>query len=274
MTVPPADGHATPPEVPPVALSTASVWPEGVDRTFELAADLGYDGVEIMVWTDPASQDLPGLARIARRHGVPILSVHAPCLLISQRVWSTDPVQRLRRSADAAAELGAGTMVIHPPFRWQRSYALSFRDEVLAAERRTGVRIAVENMFPLRRGRFRVSGFHPSPDPTDVGYPNYTLDLSHTAVAGEDPLALMDRMGPALAHVHLTDGSGAPRDEHLVPGHGNQPVARVCERLVRERFGGTVVVEITTRNMSSRHERVTAVSESLLFARLHLEPVR
>src|SRR5829696_2466957 len=83
-------GRATasgPLTVPSVALSTASVWPERVDLAFELAADLGYDGVEVMVWTDPASQDLAGLARLSDRYGVPILALHAPCLLISQRVW-------------------------------------------------------------------------------------------------------------------------------------------------------------------------------------------
>ena len=259
--------------MPPVALSTASVWPERVDRAFRLAAELGYDGVEVMVWTDPVSQDLTALRRLSDRHGVPIVALHAPCLLITQRVWGSDPVHRLRRSADAARDLGADTMVIHPPFRWQRRYALSFRDEVLAAEQRTGVRVAVENMFPFQRGALAVSAFHPSPDPTDVGYPHYTLDLSHTAAAGQDALSLVDRMGRGLVHVHLTDGTGLPRDEHLVPGHGNQPCAEVCERLAREGFDGTVVVEISTRRARTREARVTAVAESLLFARLHLEPV-
>ncbi len=256
-----------------VALSTASVWPERVERAFQLAAELGYDGVEVMVWTDPVSQDLVALGRLAERHRVPILALHAPCLLITQRVWGSDPVHRLRRSADAARDLGAATMVIHPPFRWQRRYALSFRDEVLAAERRTGVRVAVENMFPFQRGPLAVSAFHPSPDPTDVGYPHYTLDLSHTAAAGQDALALVDRMGPGLVHLHLTDGTGLPRDEHLVPGHGTQPCAEVCEKLAAGGFDGTVVVEISTRRAPTRKARVTAVAESLLFARLHLAPV-
>ncbi|MGV7637001.1 sugar phosphate isomerase/epimerase, partial [Mycobacterium kansasii] len=65
-----------------------------------------------------------------------------------------------------------------------------------------------------------VSAFAPSIDPTDVGYANYTLDLSHTATAGVDALELMDRMGDGLRHLHLTDGLGAAVDEHLVPGRG------------------------------------------------------
>jgi sugar phosphate isomerase/epimerase len=256
-----------------VALSTASVWPERAERAFQLAAELGYDGVEIMVWTDPVSQRVPELAKLVNRYGVPILAVHAPCLLITQRVWSPDPLVRLRRSADVALELGASTVVIHPPFRWQRRYALAFHDEVLAAEERTGLLVAVENMFHVRRAGFAVSGFHPTPDPTDAGYPHYTLDLSHTAAAGQDPFDLMDRMGDGLVHVHLADGSGAPRDEHLVPGRGSQPVGAVCERLASGGFDGTVVVEVSTRHARTRDERITAISESLLFARLHMEPV-
>ena len=40
-----------------VALSTASCYPETCTTAFEMAADLGFDGVEVMVWTDPVSQD-------------------------------------------------------------------------------------------------------------------------------------------------------------------------------------------------------------------------
>lgn len=257
-----------------MALSTASVFPEPVSRAFELAAELGYDGVEVMIWTEPASQDVRALAGFAKRYRMPILALHAPCLLITQRVWSPDPMVRLRRSAEAAAQLGASTVVIHPPFRWQRRYAATFADEIDAAERDHGVAVAVENMFPVRRGRLAVSAFHPTFDPTDAGYSHYTLDLSHTAAARQDAIALLERMGSGLVHVHLGDGTGLPRDEHLVPGRGNQPCAQVCEMLARTGFTGTISVEINTRAMRTRTARITALTESLLFARLHLSPVR
>jgi sugar phosphate isomerase/epimerase len=79
-------------------------------------------------------------------------------------------------------------------------------------------------------------------------------------------------MGAGLAHVHLADGSGAPRDEHLVPGRGAQPCAQVCERLAASDFGGAVVVEISTRRCRTREERAALLDEALLFARLHLRP--
>src|ERR1041384_1794982 len=96
-----------------VALSTASVYPESTATAFEIAARLGYDGVEVMVWTDPVSQDIEALRRLSDYHRIPILAVHAPCLLITQRVWSTDPWTKLQRARAAAEKLGASTVVVH-----------------------------------------------------------------------------------------------------------------------------------------------------------------
>ena len=61
-----------------VGLSTASVYPATCATAFELAARLGYDGVEVMVWTDPVSQDAGALAALSEHYGIPVLSVHAP----------------------------------------------------------------------------------------------------------------------------------------------------------------------------------------------------
>jgi sugar phosphate isomerase/epimerase len=253
-----------------VGVSTASVWPQTATTAFELAATLGYDGVEVMVWADPISQDPAALRRRSRQHGVPVLAVHAPCLLITQRVWSPRPEERLRRSVQAAQDLDASTVVIHPPFRWQRKYADGFADLVWELEESSGIAIAVENMFPVRRWGGQVSAFDPSIDPTDVGYRNYTLDLSHTSAAGEDAVALRTRMGSGLTHVHLADGTGLPKDEHLVPGRGNQPCAAVCESLTSDGFAGQVVLEINTRRARSAAERAKDLAEALLFARLNL----
>lgn len=258
----------------PVGLSTASVWPLRAGAGFELAADLGYDGLEVMVWVDPVSQDVAALRRWSRHTGMPVLSVHSPSLLITQRVWSPDPEIRLRRSVDAALELGARTVVVHPPFRWQRRYGDAFGELVAELESASGVDIAVENMFKVRppggRRDARISAFRPSIDPTDVGYSHYTLDLSHASAAQMDALALADRMGPALTHVHLADGTGIPKDEHLVPGHGEQPCAELLERLAPVEFDGQIVLEVNTRRAPSAAHRAKALAEALLFARFHL----
>ena len=49
----------------PVHLSTSSVYPENAAYAFDLAQRLGYDGVEIMVWTDPVTQEAGALNALA-----------------------------------------------------------------------------------------------------------------------------------------------------------------------------------------------------------------
>ena len=87
---------------PPVALSTSSVYPERTPDAFEMAARLGYDGVEVMVYTDPVSQSAEALLRLQDYHQLPIVSVHAPSLLLTQRVWGREPWEKLRRAKDLA----------------------------------------------------------------------------------------------------------------------------------------------------------------------------
>ena len=254
-----------------VGLSTASVYPEGTPVAFELAAKLGYDGVEVMVWTDPVSQDAQALKRLSEHYQVPILAIHAPCLIITQRVWTSDPWTKLAKAQSAAELLGAQTVVVHPPFRWQRDYAREFRAGLRRLAEDTAVRFAVENMFPLRvRGR-EISGYQPGWDVVaEEPYHDYTLDLSHTAVSQSDALAMLDGMGERLAHLHIADGTGLPRDEHLVPGRGSQPCAEVLERLAARGFDGYVIVEINTRRAVDRAEREADLAEALAYCRLHL----
>jgi sugar phosphate isomerase/epimerase len=134
----------------------------------------------------------------------------------------------------------------------------------------TDVTFAVENMYPWRARSREIKAYAPAWDPTDEDYAHLTLDLSHTAVSGSDALAMAEEFGDRLAHVHLADGSGAPRDEHLVPGRGGQPCAGLLESLAAQSFSGTVVLEVSTRKAANRAERVADLAEALAFARLHL----
>jgi len=253
-----------------VALSTASVYPESTASAFEIAGRLGYDGVEVMVWTDPVSQDVTALRRLSDYHQVPILALHAPCLVITQRVWGTDPWVKLVRAKEAAQECGARTVVVHPPFRWQREYARQFLGGIQQMGNETDVRFAVENMFPLRaRGR-EVSPYAPDWDPTTEDYPDFTLDLSHTSVSRSDALEMAAGMGERLSHVHIADGVGTARDEHLVPGRGTQPCAELLEGLTVQGFDGLVVVEVNTRKAEHHAEREADLAEALAFTRLNL----
>jgi sugar phosphate isomerase/epimerase len=258
----------------PIALSTSSVYPERTPDAFEMAARLGYDGIEVMVYTDPVSQTADALTRLSDYHQLPILAVHAPSLLLTQRVWGREPWEKLRRAKDLAERVGARVVVVHPPFRWQQDYARGFENGLADLAADTDVIFAVENMYPLRVGSSEVAPYAPHWDPTVLDVPHVTLDLSHTAASGSDALALAARLGDRLAHVHLADGTGAPSgpfpDEHLVPGRGIQPCAELLGVLTATGYPGMVVVEVNTNKAPTREDRLADLAQSLAFAREHL----
>ena len=261
--------------VTPVLLSTSSVFPEPTAAGFEMAATLGYDGVEVMVWTDAVSQDVSALKGLSEHYGVAIGSVHSPCLLVTQRVWSPDPWERLRRSADLAEQVGAPVVVVHPPFTWQRDYARRFVEGVEDLSNAYGsVRFAIENMFPVKMAGRQFVPYAPGYDPTDVGFESYTLDLSHCAASRRDAFEMADKMGKGLTHVHLGDGTGRAARRAPRAGSG-EPAVRpdAWSRCTERGFTGSVAVEVSTRRAASRSDRQADLAESLRFARAHLSTV-
>ena len=261
----------TSPGEPLVALSTASVFPDRVADAFEIAARLGYDGLEVMVSADAVSQDIEALRRLADYHGMPVLAIHAPCLLVTQRVWGYEPWGKLVRAKEAAQELGAKVVVVHPPFRWQREYAKDFAQGLARMAEETDIVFAVENMYPLRAGGAELAAYAPHWNPVLMDVPHVTLDLSHTATSGSDAYAMTEELGDRLAHVHMADGTGVPnRDEHLVPGRGTQPCGPVLEKLGADGYSGMVVLEVNTRRATTREARLADLSEALDFTRRHL----
>ena len=253
-----------------MALSTSSVYPEGTSSGFELARKLGYDGVELMVGIDAVAADIDAVEKLRDYHGVPVLAVHAPCLLISQRVWGTDPWAKLDRSAEAAIRLGADVVVVHPPFRWQAEYARGFVAGIERLNAEYDVTFCVENMYPWRTPGTPFQAYVPSWDPTELSYEHLTLDLSHASTARMQSLDYVEQWGPRLKHVHITDGKGSLKDEHLFPGEGDQRAVEVLQRLAERQFDGHVVLEVNTRKAGSRARREELLAECLADIRRHL----
>lgn len=257
-----------------IGMSTSCVYPLGVTDAFRIAGEIGFDGVEVMITADQATQSAAALRRLSEEHGIPILSIHAPVLLLTHFVWGRDPRVKLERSAELAAEVGASTVVVHPPFRWQSGYAEDFLGIVRATADATGVEVAVENMFPWKVAGRAMAAYSPGWNPAAMDCDAATLDFSHAALAGVDGLELAQQLGGRLRHVHLCDGSGPldPSrifDEHLLPGQGSQPVAGVLRFLAETGWRGSVVAEVNTRKARSAAERRDLLQTTLDFAREH-----
>ncbi len=96
------------------------------------------------------------------------------------------PLDQAAPGAGGRRETGASTVVVHPPFRWQRQYARDFVAGIWRMADETDVRFAVENMYPWRYRDREMLAYAPAWDVTGDDYRHFTIDLSHTATARTD----------------------------------------------------------------------------------------
>ena len=230
--------------MPRIVLSTGSFFPN-TELGFRMAAELGYDGVEVMVTHDRRSQSLESVQHLVDEYRVPVTAVHVPCLVVTQHVWGWNPEAKLRRAAELAGALGAPTVVTHPPFRWQREYAAGFAAVVAELDAREGPAVTVENMYtvdaPLGR---RVDPYLGNDDDAFAAYPALTLDTSHVGAARQDLLERYRFMEGRVQHLHLSDSTSSRGDEHLPPGQGTLPLTELATVMVADGFDGQVVLEV------------------------------
>jgi sugar phosphate isomerase/epimerase len=258
-----------------IGMSTSCNILLGVEQSFRVARIAGYDGLEIMVTTDPVSRDAAALRQLIDRYSLPILSIHAPSLFWMQLIGGRDAQVKLEKSAELAAEVGASSVVVHPPFRWEAGYAKNFERIVRQTAQNTGIEICVENMFPWKVAHKNLKAYAPSPDPLDLDVDAMTLDFSHASLSGRDSLEYAMAMGDKLRHIHLCDGrrsvdDGNMHDEHLVPGRGTQPVAETLTYLVENGFTGHVVAEIGLHKIRNPQVRLDMLVETVAFAKQYI----
>ena len=250
---------------PSLGFSSAAFFGRALDETCKVIAEAGYAHLEVMVTKDPASQDPARMASIARTYGLTISAIHAPSLLLTRKIWGTDPVAKIYRSIEVAEEAEIPLVVMHPPFRWQRGYRRWLDERLPGLEQRTGVTLAIENMFPVRMGE-RGMHFHANQDLEELeGLEHLVLDTSHAAVAGHDPSEVRRRFGRRVRHVHLSDNAGKGWDSHLPPGEGVLDLDMFMRELAASGYAGSISLEVDMRRAWSDpvllHDRLVAMRE-------------
>jgi sugar phosphate isomerase/epimerase len=233
---------------PALLFSTAPFFRQPLRQAFRAIADAGFDAVEVMVSQDPATQEPDRLTALAREFGLRVDAIHAPFLLVTRRVWGTDPIGKIDRAVHLAGEVGASLVVVHPPYRWQRGYRNWIGERLRGIAEETGVVVAVENMFPLRLPGAPSMRFHSEHARADAnGTPYLVLDTSHAAVSGIDIRQALARDRDRIRHVHLSNNAGRGWDSHLPVGRdGVLPVESFLADLT-DGYRGSVSLELDLR---------------------------
>lgn len=232
---------------PPLYCATGPFYTIPLADAFAAIAKAGFDGVEVMVTGEAASRDPKTLRAMAEDQGLQIGAIHAPFLLLTRRVYTTDPLEKIKRSVDLAQQVGAPLVVVHPAYRWQVQYRSWLSRELEAFSAREQVILAMENMFPVWVRGLGLT-FHKTVGLEDMKrFRTVTLDTSHAAVSGIDITRAYEELVERIVHVHLSNNLGTGRDTHSPLREGVLPIGSFLERLGTDGYSGTITLEIDVR---------------------------
>ena len=276
-----------------IILSTGSLYNYGLGRVFALAAETGYDGIEVLIDGRWDSRDPSYLRRLASDHDLPIEALHCPFVNDVQG-WPRDQLGRLERTVALAQELGVSLVVAHLPFRfcalagqlnffgyhrfllpipWPRleKYYYFLRGGFLEKmESSTGVIVAMENM-PARRLlglSFNAYWFN---HPKKLShFRHLTLDTTHFGTWGVNLAQVYELLRDRVVHVHLSNFDG--QREHLSPPDGHLQLASLLNHLAHRGYPGAVSVESAPDALEAEDEARCrrALERALAFCRKHL----
>ncbi len=229
-------------------------------RTFHLAAEAGFDGVELdmgpEVWLRGASY----VRKLAHEYGLATLSVHPTLLRTSPKGMGAG---RIADAVDAALKLASPVVVMHGPgtLRWTDPDAQDWLRQVDLCQERldgNGTRLALENPgWYSARDRNTVLAnltvLYRFAQQHDL---DVTLDTCHLGTSGMDLLEGYRLVRCRLVNIHFSDLR--PRafrfdshplrtlfSHHQMPGEGVLPLRALLGELAADGYAGPISMEIS-----------------------------
>lgn len=232
-----------------ISLSSGSLFTLPMQRAFELSAEAGFDGVELIINQDFQRVNPVKVVR-ALQEIAPINSIHAPFMPLDG--WG-GPIQSLFHSIDLAAETGIPLVNFHPPSWmgleigfWRWLYRIrDFQNEVGLDGQ---VQVTLENMPWVGQYKMNPNILSATRDMINFIHEHnlyLTFDTTHMGSGKANfinDFYLFYESG-RIRNIHFSDyGFG---QEHLIPGHGRLPLTRFLNHLKHTDYQGCVTLEVS-----------------------------
>ncbi len=260
-----------------LSLSTGSLFTLPLKRAFELAAEAGFEGVELIINQDFERVNAVKLVR-SLQEITSIHSIHAPFMELDG--WGNQ-ISSLKLSVELAAACSIPLVNFHPPswmgfevsfWRWLYSIR-DFQKEIgLNGE----VTITLENM-PWT-GKWKVnpnilSNTHKLVEFIREHNLYMTFDCTHM---GSGKASFINDFflcydSDRIRNIHFSDyGYGR---EHLMPGRGILPLTRFLNHLRNTAYRNTITLELDPREFpKGEHNILESLKEMLVYLRTETSP--
>lgn len=240
-----------------------------IEKTIEMLACAGFDGIDFddipvmtKVWDESYKEYSKHLCNVADNFGISFCQTHAPVINNLLRQFDGDmqfAVDRIRRSIEFSALIGADNVVIHPiqnpkyatESEWVFENNMNFFSKLVPCAEDYGIKIAIENMvMPTLDGVHKRDGVCAEPkefkryiDSLGSKYVTGCLDFGHSALSGREPQDMLRAMGSDyITSVHIHDNDFVS-DCHQLPCTMKMNWEEICKAMADIGYKGNFTLE-------------------------------
>lgn len=246
----------------PIGISTGMFYKRPIMQVLPLIAGAGFDTIEVTCspshfdWHD--ERLVSSIKSELDDLGIRVYSIHAPWTMGVDMAQTDErkrkaAVEETKSAIDAAAALGAGTVVIHPggdePIASTRHSehlhaSLSSLKGIRSYCSELGLALALEGMLPHLLGG-SLSDFLWLLKSLPAEGVSVCLDTGHAFLGGE-LFNMVELVRSQLSMLHVSDNMGA-HDDHLTPGQGTINWKRLGDALRSAQFDGILMLELACK---------------------------
>lgn len=229
-------------------LSAGSLFTLPAPRVFELAREVGFDGMEVIINHD--FSDGNNIRRLRELQEIlPVNSIHAPFFDIDG--WG-DKIDQLKYSVELAVETGVPLINFHPPswlgLEWKFWRWLKRIGDFQADLGQGQVMLTLENMPCMPKSKIN-SYMLATPEKMIPFLKEHNLFLTFdTAHCGSMHTNFINDFytfyeSGMMRNIHFSDYANG--EEHLMPGHGALPLTRFLNHLRETGYDHSLVLELS-----------------------------
>ncbi len=249
---------------PRISISTCFDYAVPVETQIPLIAEAGFTHISLGKDVNHSGildrQKRRKLRDLLDHHNLEIDTIHGP------QLCSPGSTGQLRETINAAADLGAPVIVVHPgPFELNEADLSQSLATVLHTLEKTtpeieqaGIKIALENVMPGPATELAVRAL----GQLDSGLFGFCYDSSHEQIDGPRPHELLEMLKDRVIAVHLSDRIKEFVD-HVPPGDGFIDWPKVVALLKDTAFAAPLLFEVMIEH--------TSVKETIPFLKLVYE---
>jgi sugar phosphate isomerase/epimerase len=255
-----------------LSLSTGSLFTLPLQRVFELAAESGFDGVELIINQDFQRVNAVKLVRSLQNIAT-IHSIHAPFMELDG--WGS-VIDSLKLSVKLAAECDIPLVNFHPPSwmgfeigYWRWLYSVHDYQKEIGLDGQ--VIVTLENMPWVGKWKINPNILSNTQRLVDFILDHnlfMTFDCTHM---GSGKTSFINDFflcydSGRVRNIHFSD-YGHDR-EHLLPGRGILPLTRFLNHLRNTDYQSTVTLELDPKELpKAEHNILESLKEILFFLR-------